>query len=89
MGTPLSFGDYLIHTHPYVRKSPEMVCSQAYRQLDYPWWFTLVVGPVIYLSCSVVDAARLKLFAWCRIKSGAERSADAVSRLLEVLMNNL
>lgn len=88
-GAPLSFGVYLIHTHPYVWKSLEMVCSQSYRQLDYPWWFTLVVGPVIYLSCSAVDALRLKLFAWCRIKSCAERSADAMGRLLDSLVNRL
>lgn len=86
-GAPLSFGVYLIHTHPYVWKSLERVCTQLYQQYAHPWWFSLAAGSVIYLLCSAVDAARLKIFAWCRMKVRAEQAAGTMARLFGSLLD--
>lgn len=86
---PLSFGVYLIHTHPYVWKTLEESCARFDADLGHPWWFTLAVGPAIYLGCSFADAVRLRIFAWCSVKTCAERTADMVQRACSALLNKL
>lgn len=84
---PLSFGVYLIHSHPYVWKTLETFCAQSYQRLGQPWWYTLAIGPAIYLGCTFADALRLKIFVRCRVKQCAELAGEAVSRWCGARMN--
>lgn len=76
---PSAFAVYLIHVHPW---SWYMLCKYTRELnicLDYPWWFALVFGLVIYVTCTCLDRVRIHLFRLLRLRRVAEVTADAIT----------
>lgn len=80
--SPLAFGVYLIHCHPYVWKLLEAKLRIIGEYCDYSWWFIPAISVLIYLFCSFVDALRSLLFSVLKVR----RCSDfIISRLRSVL----
>lgn len=86
---PAAFSVYLIQCHPWVWEVFKIEMMELFRMLDYPWWFSLVFGVVLYLAASVVDFARIALFRLCRVNAVSDWVAGGIERMVKKLMPKL
>jgi len=82
----LSFGVYLIHVHPWSWKMLNTYVPLLNEYLDYPWWFSVLGGGVLYVICSLLDWVRSMLFGLCRVKRMSELVADVIQKAVEHLL---
>lgn len=68
---PLSFGVYLVHTNPLIFKYVLSDLFTGYASLSPVLFVVAVLGAavILYLVCSLVDKARLFLFAWIGVNA--------------------
>lgn len=86
---PAAFSVYLIQCHPWVWEVFEIEMMELFRMLDYPWWFSLFFGVVLYLAASIVDFARIALFRLCRVNAVSDWVAGGIERMVKKLMPKL
>ena len=75
---PVSFGVYLIHDHPLVRKyciEGQLTGLANLPPLSFLFAFIAIVL-LVYLLCGLIDEARLLAFRWLRIKQKIECVAN-------------
>ena len=76
--SPMAFGVFLIHTHPFVWSQLQLITRQLAEANNYSWWCIPFAAIVIYIVCSVIDWVRIKFFQLVHIK---QLSAFITSRL--------
>lgn len=86
---PASFSVYLLHVHPWSWSMLVKYVSCVNIAWDYPWWFPLAGGLVMYLVCTIIDMLRMRVFRVCKVDAIADYFAsvieNAVRRALNVL----
>ena len=85
----VSFSVYLIHCHPWISKLLFAKMPGLYFSMDYPWWFSLVFGVVLYLAASIVDFIRISIFRLCRVNKVSDWVAGGIERMVKKLMPKL
>lgn len=80
---PISFGVYLIHTNPVIFQRVLKGAFAFYQK--YPVWlsvlFVLLTALGIYLTCSLLDYLRLKLFSLCKMDRLCQWIVDTCNRI--------
>lgn len=86
---PASFSVYLLHVHPWSWSMLVKYVPWVNTAWDYPWWFPLAGGLVMYLVCTIIDMLRIGVFRVCKVDAVADYFAsvieNAVRRALNVL----
>ena len=66
--SPLTFGVYLIHDHNNLRVVLwNLICPEQYASSWFIWCYLIMVVPVIYASCALLEYIRKKLFSILKI----------------------
>lgn len=80
--SPLAFSVYLIHTHPLVFGNLLKGAFSSYRSLPVGLILPAVLGTsaLIFAGCSLIDAARRKLFSLLKVRQISETLAEIVHR---------
>ena len=83
---PVSFSVYLLHVHPW---SWRMLCKYVPVMnvaWDYPWWFAIAGGFVLYLACAIVDKLRTWIFSVCKFDSFADCIASMIEQAVRRIL---
>lgn len=72
---PLAFSVYLIHAHPLIWVNIFKNIFSSYAAVPWPVMVAKVLKTalLIYVSCSVIDFFRVKLFQVCRVKEFTQK----------------
>lgn len=77
---PAAFSVYLLHVHPWSWSMLVKYVPVLNVDWDYPWWFALAGGFVLYLACTIMDRFRLGVFRICKIDALADLIAGMIER---------
>lgn len=77
---PTTFSVYLIHQHPLGLVIYKKYGVMLLEQLDYPWFFTLGYGVLIFVVCSLIDCVRREVYKICHIEQFWNAVAAAIEK---------
>lgn len=81
--SPLTFGVYLIHQHPWGASFAKRVTREMFAFYDCSIIFPLLFAVVIFLVCSLIDYLRSNLFKICRVSQFSSFLAYYMDNMLK------
>ncbi len=82
--SPLSFGIYLIHEHPLIRKYIILTSLSKYANINGLLLVVLVIGCAlaIYLACGIIEYLRTLLFKLTRIDKLTNKIGQSIQKFI-------
>lgn len=86
---PLTFGVYLIHCHPCVRRMMRQISPSFLEQSAYPIATLLAMYVLVFTACAAMDWVRMKLFASVHTNRIATEISEPLERLFTKIITKL
>lgn len=77
--TPMTFGVYLIHTHPATWALEKTWIPRIVQHFDYAWWSLPIIALTVFIICVIVEHLRCRVFALLHLN---ELCTSGLNRLL-------
>lgn len=81
--SPLSFAVYLIHSHPCVEPFFRQMFSMLSEIFDCSSITIIVASILIYVGASILDAGRLQLFRWLKIRQWSSHVGERMESVAQ------